>query len=107
LFGPFPGQRWETGEASLGSGQVLVIYTDGIIEARNKEGEEFGDERLVASLRAGDLRDTRALTDDVMNAVHRFGSDRLKDDATLAVISYASSDRVSQAAQDAGWLGIG
>lgn len=106
LFGPFPGQHWETGEASLGSDQVLVIYTDGIIEARNKEGEEFGDERLVSSLLEGDLRDTRALTDDVMNAVHRFGSDRLKDDATLAVISYASSDRASEAAQDAGRLGI-
>jgi len=107
LFGPLPGQHWDTGDACLDSDQVLVIYTDGIIEARNKAGEEFGDERLVSSLRAGDLRDTRALTDDVMHAVHRFGSDRLKDDATLAVISYASADRLSEAAQDAGRLGIG
>jgi sigma-B regulation protein RsbU (phosphoserine phosphatase) len=106
LFGPLPGHRWHTGETSLGEGEVLVAYTDGIIEARNPEGEEFGDERLIACLRSARRRDTHTLTEDVMNTVHRFGSERLKDDATLAVVGYAKPGRSPKAARDEGDLRV-
>ncbi len=96
LFGPLPGQRWRTGETSLGPGQILVAYTDGITEARNAAGEEFGDERLMSCLRAAAPDDACTLTEDVMNTVHVFGSERLKDDATLAVVTYSSSDRAAK-----------
>jgi sigma-B regulation protein RsbU (phosphoserine phosphatase) len=96
LFGPLPGQHWRTGETSLSRGQILVAYTDGITEARNAAGEEFGDERLMSCLRAAASGDACTLTEDVMNTVHIFGSERLKDDATLAVVTYSSSDRASE-----------
>lgn len=88
LFGPLPGQTWSTSETALRSGQMLVVYTDGIVEARNATGEEFGDERLISCFRSSKLEDAHALTEDVMDTVHSFGSERLKDDATLAVITY-------------------
>ncbi len=98
LFGPIAGERWRTGETVLGAGQMLVVYTDGIIEARNDAGEEFGSERLVSCLLAGSLRDAQALKDDVMNTVHDFGSQRLKDDATLAVIACSGRGATSSSA---------
>jgi phosphoserine phosphatase RsbU/P len=87
LFGPLPGQRWRTGQASLGSRQMLVVYTDGITETRNAAGDEFGDDRLVACFRAADDRDLGSVADDVMNTVHAFGEERLRDDVTLAVVT--------------------
>ena len=42
-----PGARYEAGEARLEPGDVLVLYTDGIVEANDPEGEEYGIERLA------------------------------------------------------------
>lgn len=106
LFGPLPGQTWSTGEISLKSGQMLVIYTDGIVEARNDTGEEFGDERLISCFLSSRLDDAHALTEDVMESVHSFGSKRLKDDATLAVISYHRPGGSSKVVRDSGRLHV-
>jgi CHASE3 domain sensor protein len=95
LLGPLPRQRWRTGETSLQDGRLLVVYTDGIVEARDETGEEFGDERLVDCLRAARAQEPDALTEHVMDCVHTFGSERLADDATLAVMSFSGSDRSS------------
>lgn len=91
IFGPLPGQRWRTDKTTLGPDQMLVAYTDGITEARNDAGEEFGEGRLIACLQSNTARDVRSLTEDVMSTVHLFGSDRLKDDATLAVVTYGGT----------------
>ncbi|HYL05064.1 MAG TPA: SpoIIE family protein phosphatase [Thermoanaerobaculia bacterium] len=42
-----PDARYEAGEARLEPGDVLVLYTDGIVEAANPESEEYGIERLA------------------------------------------------------------
>jgi serine phosphatase RsbU (regulator of sigma subunit) len=88
IFGPLPDQRWSTGSVSLGPSEMLAVYTDGITEARNSAGEEFGERRLISLFPSESRRDVSRLTDDVMDSVHMFGSDRLKDDATLAVVTY-------------------
>ncbi|HEX5860836.1 MAG TPA: SpoIIE family protein phosphatase [Nocardioides sp.] len=88
IFGPLPDQRWRTGSVSLGRGDMLVLYTDGITEARNQTGEEFGDERLISLVRGERRRDVDRLAEEVMDSVHMFGSERLKDDATLALVTY-------------------
>jgi serine phosphatase RsbU (regulator of sigma subunit)/CHASE3 domain sensor protein len=89
LFGCLAGQHWRTEDASLGDGQMLVVYTDGIIETRNAAGDEFGDQRLVSCFRSAHRADPAALADDVMQIVHAFGAERLTDDATLAVVTVA------------------
>ena len=98
IFGPLPGQRWSTDKTTLGPDEMLVAYTDGITEARNDAGEEFGEGRLIACLRSNTARDVRTLTEDVMSTAHLFGSDRLKDDATLALVTYGgtSSDPATE-----------
>jgi serine phosphatase RsbU (regulator of sigma subunit)/CHASE3 domain sensor protein len=89
LFGGLAGQHWRTEDASLAEGQMLVVYTDGITETRNAEGDEFGDQRLVACFRSAGQRDLAALADGIMQTVHAFGPERLTDDATLAVVTVA------------------
>jgi serine phosphatase RsbU (regulator of sigma subunit)/CHASE3 domain sensor protein len=89
LFGALPGQHWLSADAALGEGQMLVVYTDGIIETRNAAGDEFGDQRLLACFRSAQEADPGTLADDVMETVHAFGPERLIDDATLAVVTFA------------------
>jgi sigma-B regulation protein RsbU (phosphoserine phosphatase) len=91
LFGALAGQHWRTEDASLAEGQMLVVYTDGITETRNAEGDEFGDQRLLACFRSGRKADPAALADNIMQTVHAFGPERLTDDATLAVVTIANS----------------
>jgi CHASE3 domain sensor protein len=87
LFGALPGQRWDTAHTRLSAGQMLAVYTDGITETRNAAGDEFGDDRLISCFRAVGHRDPAAIADGVMQTVHAFGSERLNDDATLAVVT--------------------
>jgi sigma-B regulation protein RsbU (phosphoserine phosphatase) len=46
-----PDARYEAGEARLEPGDVLVLYTDGIVEANDPAGEEYGTERLAGLCR--------------------------------------------------------
>jgi sigma-B regulation protein RsbU (phosphoserine phosphatase) len=57
-FGVHPEARYEAGSAVLGPGDLLFLFTDGLVEARNPSGTEYGDERIVDAL-AG-LRDADA-----------------------------------------------
>lgn len=71
----------------LRSGDFLVFYTDGITEARNAQGEEFGISRLIevaARYRAGTAKE---LQHELLDAARRHGNGRFEDDATLIVMS--------------------
>ena len=85
-LGLFETPRYFEGHATLAPGDVLGLYTDGIVEQTNPEGEEYGSSRLIAALRgAGDAGATE-LCSRVMQDVHRFGVGRQTDDRTLVVI---------------------
>ena len=47
-IGLFASMQYEGAEVTLGPGDLVVLYTDGITEAANPAGEEFGLERLQA-----------------------------------------------------------
>jgi len=51
-IGIFSEQVCELASAGLAAGDVLVLYTDGVTEAQNDLGEEFGTDRLFSSSRA-------------------------------------------------------
>jgi serine phosphatase RsbU (regulator of sigma subunit)/CHASE3 domain sensor protein len=94
LFTDMPGSRWETARTTLAEDELLVVYTDGIIEARNADGEEFGEDRLAAALTTATRLDVDQVADLVMERVHTFAG-RLVDDATLVL---ATRPRVHVAA---------
>jgi len=46
-LGAMEGLTWKTASTSLGKGDILLFYTDGVVEAQNMAEEFFGEERLV------------------------------------------------------------
>jgi hypothetical protein len=51
-LGILPDAPYESGQVQLHSGDLLAIYTDGVVEAENVSGQEFGENLLVNSLRS-------------------------------------------------------
>ena len=68
-------------------GSTLVLYTDGLTEAPNGEGKEFGGARLADALRAGHTGSARDINSTILAAVDRFASPAaLRDDYTLLTV---------------------
>ena len=74
-----------TGECQLEPGDTLALYTDGVTEAFNEAGEEFGEQRLLETLTA--RRDLPAveLSRSVVDEVRAFNVHEQHDDITLIV----------------------
>jgi serine phosphatase RsbU (regulator of sigma subunit) len=96
LLGVVAATSYVSGSFELGAGDVLMIYSDGIIESLNCDGEEFGYARLEAQLRlatagAGDLNPQAHAADavlfSVLGAVQDFAAAcPLVDDMSLAIV---------------------
>jgi serine phosphatase RsbU (regulator of sigma subunit)/CHASE3 domain sensor protein len=86
LIGPFTGS-WTTREAIIGPGQMLVCYTDGLIETRDEDRNEFGLERLHLVLRDTYGDDTDTIVKQCLAEVEAFSHGRAHDDITLAVVA--------------------
>jgi sigma-B regulation protein RsbU (phosphoserine phosphatase) len=78
--------RYMTQMRSFPVGSTVVLYSDGITEAENVEGEEFGNEQLEALLAAHASDSADALRDAIATAVDAFVGDApQKDDETLVI----------------------
>jgi sigma-B regulation protein RsbU (phosphoserine phosphatase) len=80
-------EKYETGRTVLGVGDVLIIYTDGVTEARDEDGKEFGEARLLA-LAAEPLEERAAMTlSSIMRKLDEFvGGAPQHDDITCLVV---------------------
>jgi sigma-B regulation protein RsbU (phosphoserine phosphatase) len=87
VLGVFPDWNYEQREAALGSGDRIVLFTDGVTEVRNSEGEEFGEDRLIGLLRSDRHLPASRLQQRVMQAIVEFGGGEFQDDATLLILS--------------------
>jgi phosphoserine phosphatase RsbU/P len=74
--------------ADLSPGDVLVLYTDGVTEAGNQLGEQFGMERLSAIVRRGSALSAEGLMSDIYNAAAEFCGDAFSDDVTILVVKF-------------------
>jgi len=79
--------NWESCicEVQISAGDVLVIYTDGITEANNSAGEEFGENRLLETIRASMTLPVPQLVDAILAAALNFSAGEMRDDLTLVV----------------------
>jgi len=78
---------FEEATMQIHTGDVLVIYTDGIIEAMNLKEEMFGEERLVEVLRQSRDSTSEKIVNAVVDAVKAFtGSAPQSDDITMVVV---------------------
>jgi sigma-B regulation protein RsbU (phosphoserine phosphatase) len=72
-------------------GQMMVIGTDGIWEARDAEGRVFGKQRFKDLIAANARRSAAGLADLVMTEVHEFTSPRAQeDDVTVVIVKIGS-----------------
>jgi serine phosphatase RsbU (regulator of sigma subunit) len=82
-----PGARFPAGSATLARGDLLVIFTDGVVEAVNERGEEFGETRLLDVLQAGLPGTAAATLARLTSAVDAFvGFTRQHDDITWLIL---------------------
>ena len=85
--GLFDHATYEAGMVSMPAGGVVLIYTDGIVEARNHADEEFGLERLIDASATADC-DVDDLLARIMRSVDTWGGEREQgDDITLVALA--------------------
>lgn len=85
-LGIFPDWKYETGEETLEPGDLLVLYSDGITEAGLKDGEEFGEKRLLSLVASHRERPLREIQSSVIKAVRAWSGREPEDDITLMIV---------------------
>ena len=83
VLGVLSSSQWRTFETTLRRGESLVLYSDGAIEARSQDGEEFGVRRLAAALNGATSQE---IAERVLAAVNHHSGGERSDDLTLLVI---------------------
>ncbi|MRS11613.1 MAG: GAF domain-containing protein [Actinobacteria bacterium] len=85
LLGAVPDIEWGQEEMPLEAGSLLLLYTDGVTEARSG-GRFFGEGRVHRALRAGGS--PSAVTQRLLGQVQRFAPGELRDDAAILAVGY-------------------
>jgi serine phosphatase RsbU (regulator of sigma subunit) len=94
VIGLLPGVHFQQGEEYVAPGDLLVAFSDGVVEATSPTGEEFGEGRLLSIIRQ--LWDSSA--SEIRTAIHTSlkgftGDAPVNDDETLIVVRFKHSPR--------------
>jgi len=89
ILGVFPVQAFDMGVYDLAAGDRVLLFTDGVTEACNPEGEEFGDARLLELLEENRELSAEDLQRKILSVVAEFCRGHWHDDATLIAIAVA------------------
>lgn len=75
------------------TGDSLLLYTDGLIEARNRENEEFGEERLEGILSIYGSLHAKTITNKIQSSIENYmGDEKPFDDITFTTIHHTGSN---------------
>jgi serine phosphatase RsbU (regulator of sigma subunit) len=96
LLGMAADASFRTGRVELGVGDILLVYSDGIIESRNNADQEFGGERLEAELRLARTGSADRVLFSILAAVQDFAAPNvLTDDTSLVVVRHSDYEDAS------------
>jgi predicted ester cyclase/serine/threonine protein phosphatase PrpC len=96
IVGAFKQATFEEETVQLDPGDVLVVFSDGITEALNTDGEEFGEERLLSCVKDNLELAPTALLERLLDTVHQFTTGAAQnDDVTLLVLRYVGASAVA------------
>ncbi|HZW95717.1 MAG TPA: PP2C family protein-serine/threonine phosphatase [Candidatus Eremiobacteraceae bacterium] len=87
VLGVFPSWDYQDLSVNLKSGDRLLLFTDGITEAEDAQGEEFGVERVAAFGKANAAGSAAELNTQLLEQVSDFCGAQFEDDATLVVLA--------------------
>jgi len=89
MLGFLDDQRYKENEIMLNSGDAIILYTDGVTEAFNKEEEEFDDKRLIKGLEKQKGKSSQKIIEGIVKDVEAFIDDaEQSDDLTMLVMKY-------------------
>jgi phosphoserine phosphatase RsbU/P len=80
-----PGGQYHSREIPLNTGDLLLLYTDGLAEVRNGE-QMFGEERIANSLRRDPNVEAGVLCKNLLEAARDFASESMGDDVAILAI---------------------
>jgi len=83
LLGLFHDWGCNIAECDLAAGDLLALYTDGITEAQDDSGEEFGEDNLIERLRRHRNEPCQSALEAITGEVRRLDGDHQRDDITL------------------------
>jgi len=87
FLGMFDFSTYESRPLQLGNGDILVVYSDGVTDAENPQGEMFGSERLLDAIRGEARAGGEALERALLRTLDRFtGGTPQSDDITLLIV---------------------
>jgi len=86
-LGIFKDWEYQQDEVDLGAGDRLVLFTDGVTEARGGNDEEFGEDRLVELITQNRQVGAAELQKRILAAVTEFCGGNFHDDATVLVLA--------------------
>jgi sigma-B regulation protein RsbU (phosphoserine phosphatase) len=76
-------------EFNYSSGDVLILYTDGITEAKNFKGEEYGYDRLADVINKNAAKEAIEIQELIINDVYEFcGHSEIDDDYTAVILKF-------------------
>ncbi len=79
----------ENQEINYQPGDVMVLYTDGITEAKNGKGEEFGGQQLAAALQESSQKSSKEIEENVIKRLYEFsGTEDINDDYTSMTVRF-------------------
>lgn len=87
VLGAFPDWQYTEREIELHAGDRLALFTDGLVDAENEVGEEFGEARLAELLQKHRHLPADELQQCLMREVATFTGGQFQDDATLLVLA--------------------
>jgi sigma-B regulation protein RsbU (phosphoserine phosphatase) len=88
-LGVVPIGTYLGGEIDMEPGDMLVFYTDGAIEEKNKEEEEFGLDRLIAEIIARKEKPSQVIIEEIYQIIREFSEESEQyDDFTVMVLKF-------------------
>ena len=85
VLGPMPEATYNRGYAKLDPGDLLCLYSDGIVEAHDRQDREFGLDRLQRVVKANRQKSARDIGHEVLARVSKWGREG-EDDRTVVIV---------------------
>lgn len=96
LIGFFVGQHYMSQQAQMNTGDILVLYTDGITEARHDK-EFYGEERLIELVAGAQELAGKEFPGKILEDVARFSHEHLVDDIAILTVSLETKQQKAAA----------